>query len=71
MLLVFLSKATVTGLETKLGNAAGGATVENKFPVDIETPRGVKRDVDDDKLQKESLSLLEIDLSFKSFDGVG
>ena len=32
----------------------GGAILERRLPVDVDTPRGVKREADDDRLLKDS-----------------
>lgn len=52
--LLGLSDINVPEFEIKLGNALGGATFDNKLPVDVDMPSGINKDVDDDKLLKES-----------------
>lgn len=52
--LLVLSGNNIPGLEIKLGNALGGATFDNKFPVDVDMPNGINKEADEDKLLKES-----------------
>ena len=48
------SEGAIAGLATKLGNADGGAMLDNKFPVEVDVPKGVKREAEDERLLIES-----------------
>lgn len=49
-----LDTSSSEDLATKVGSAEGGAMFDRRFPVDVDTPRGVNREADDERLLMDS-----------------